>query len=124
MENSPELDGKYLGTITIDFVKIASLLKEASYQLKARKISDFPIFPISKEASPIGQLLISSDERDLSWNIFFSFFEDFQAKGLIQQEKTKVFLENYKDPSEYCCLFVMDEEFNNFVYIPYPEEED
>ncbi len=124
MENSPDLDGKYLGTITIDFVKIADFLKEAAYQLKARKISDFPIFPISKGDSPIGQLLLGASEKDLSWNFFFSFFEEFQQNNIIEKAKSPEFLKTYKDPSEFCCLFVIDEEFRNFVYIPYPEDQD
>ena len=58
--NDPELNGKYLGTITSDFVKISDLL------------------------------------------------EDFKMA--------------YKDPDEFCCLFVMDGAFTRFVYIPYPND--
>ncbi len=124
MENSPELDGKYLGTITIDFVKIADILKEASYQLKARKISDFPIFPVTKSQSPVGELLLGAKEKDLQWNFFFSFFEDFLQNGLITEEKKELFLKSFKDPEEYCCLFVIDKDFQNFIFIPFPEDQD
>ena len=27
---------------------------------------------------------------------------------------------SFKDPDEFCCLFVIDGEFTRFVYIPYP----
>ena len=33
-----------------------------------------------------------------------------------------LFKENYKDPDEFCCLFVIDEDFHRFVYIPYPND--
>ena len=33
--NDPELSGKYLGTITKDFVKVSDILKEASYQVRS-----------------------------------------------------------------------------------------
>ena len=124
MENSPELDGKYLGTITIDFVKIADVLKEAAYQLKARKISDFPIFPVTKGDSPVGELLIGAKEKDLQWNFFFSFLEDLLQKEVISTDRKEYFLQSFKDPGEYCCLFVIDEGFQNFIYIPYPEDQD
>lgn len=52
-DNDPELNGKYLGTITKDFVKVADTLKEASYQVRSRKFSDFPIFPVCKSDQPI-----------------------------------------------------------------------
>jgi hypothetical protein len=124
MENTPELDGKYLGTITTDFVKVSDILKEAAYQLKARKISDYPIFPISREASGIGKLLIDAKEKDLKWNFYFSFFEDFLNNGIIEEDKSKYFLANYRDPGEFCCLFVIDKDFTNYIYIPFPEDED
>ena len=60
--NDPELDGRYLGTISQDFVKIAETLKEASYQIRKRGFSDFPIFPICKTDQAIGQLLIDKRE--------------------------------------------------------------
>ena len=43
--NDPELNGKYLGTITSDFVRVADSLKEASYQIRKAGF-DFPIFAI------------------------------------------------------------------------------
>jgi hypothetical protein len=62
MQNDPELNGKYLGTITKDFVIVADTLKEAAYQVKKRGFSDYPIFPIAQTEIPIGQLLIGRNE--------------------------------------------------------------
>lgn len=123
MENDPELDGKYLGTITKDFVKVAKILQEASYQMRVRKISEFPIFPIAKEEIPIGQLILPKKESHLDWNIYISLLDEFvQRKLIIHQENFKT---AYKNPDEFCCLFVIDLEknFNNFVFLPFPEDE-
>ena len=122
MHNDPELDGKYLGTITKDFVKIANILKEASYQMRVRKISDYPIFPISKDDLPIGQILIDSTTSNLDWNYFISYLDEFIHKGLLV--KSEDFKAAYKDADEFCCLFVVDQakNFNNFVFIPFPED--
>jgi len=121
-DNNPELDVKYLGTITQDFVKIADTLKDASYQLRSRKISNYPIFPMCKVGQPIGQLLINKADLGLDWNYFFSFVDEFTQRQLIDEEKIELFKETYKDPEEFCCLFVIDEQFTNFVFIPYPED--
>ena len=121
MNNDPELDGKYLGTITKDFVKVCDTLRQASEQLRSRGISDFPVFPICKTGQPLGQLLINKADHDgLDWNYFFSFMEEFSQRKLI--EKEELFQDNYKDPDEFCCLFVIDETFTNFLFIPYPED--
>jgi hypothetical protein len=121
MVNDPELSGKYLGTISNDFVKVADTLKEASYQIRKAGF-EFPIFPISKEDIPIGQLLIDKDSLSLTWNYYASFLNEFMQRELVGVEKEEEFKENYKDPDEFCCLFVVDKAFTNFVFIPYPED--
>lgn len=121
MNNDPELSGKYLGTITQDFVKVADTLKEASYQIRKGGF-EYPIFSISKEEIPIGQLLIGKFELNLDWNYYASFMDEFVQRELIGKDKQEDFKSAYKDPDEFCCLFVVDEEFTNFVFIPYPED--
>lgn len=122
MNNDPELNGKYLGTITSDFAKVADTLKEASYQIRTRGFSEHPIFPISKTAIPIGQLLLDKLSLSLEWNYYASFLDEFIQRKLIEADKAVHFKEVYKNPDEFCCLFVVDKEFTNFLYVPYPED--
>jgi hypothetical protein len=121
MFNDPELDGKYLGTISQDFVKMADTLKDASYQIRKAGFA-YPIFPISKYVIPIGQLLIGNIESGLEWNYYASFLDEFIQRELVAKDKAEAFTNTYKDPDEYCCLFVVDQEFTSFVFIPYPED--
>lgn len=120
--NDPELNGKYLGTISSDFIKISDVLKEAAYQIKSRSFSDYPIFPIAKEMQPIGKIFLGKAEKDLEWNYFITYVDEFVQRKLISEESLEEFKKAYKDPDEFCCLFVMDGAFTSFVYIPYPEE--
>jgi len=120
MLNDPELNGKYLGTISKDFVLVVETLKEASYQIRKRGFSDFPIFPICKEEQPIGKLLVARQEMALDWNYYITYLDEFEQRKLI--EDTDTFKATYKDPEEFCCLFVVDQKFTKFLYIPYPEE--
>ncbi len=122
MAKIPEIDTKYLGTITSDFVKVADTLKEASYQVRSRKFSDFPIFPISKAENPIGQLLIDRNQAGLDWYYNITYLDEFLQRLIIEEDKAEEFKKSYKDPDEFCCLFVMDGELTSFVYIPYPED--
>jgi hypothetical protein len=121
-ENDPELNGKYLGTISSDFVKISETLKEAAYQVRKRKFSEYPIFPISKDEQPIGQLFLSNKEKPLDWNYYITYLDEFVQRKLIKEDGVEQFKAAYKDPDEFCCLFVVDAEFTKFLYIPYPEE--
>ena len=122
MQNDPELSGKYLGQITRDFVRISDTLKEASYQIRKRGFSKFPIFPISKSEIPIGALLIGKEDVDAEWNYYASYLDEFVQRGIVAEDKQDSFIESYKDPDEFCCLFVIDGGFTNFAYIPFPED--
>jgi hypothetical protein len=121
MHNDPELSGKYLGTISADFVKVADTLKEASYQIRKAGF-DFPIFPICKSDQPIGQLLLRPEVNGTAWHYYASFLNEFEQRTLVAADKVEDFKSAYKDPDEFCCLFVIDPQFTNFVFIPYPED--
>jgi len=121
MQNDPELDPKYLGIISSDFVKVSEVLKEASYAIRKRKFSEYPVFAMCKVDQPIGQILVDIGPAENQWNYYASFMEEFAQRGLVADEQ--IFKLNYKDPDEYCCLFVVDEGFTNFLFIPYPEDE-
>lgn len=120
MHNDPELSGKYLGTISRDFVKVADSLKEASYQIRKRGFSPYPIFPVCKVDQPIGQLLIDDHEVHTEWKYYASFLDEFVQRNLVEHEDD--FKAAFKDPDEFCCLFVVDTNFTNFVFIPFPED--
>lgn len=120
MNNDPELNGKYLGTISRDFVRVADTLKEASYQIRKRGFSPYPIFPVCKIEQPIGQLLIDPETSNTEWIYYASYLDEFLQRELVTDEEP--FKAAYKDPDEFCCLFVVDTEFTNFLFIPYPED--
>ena len=122
MQNDPELNGKYLGSITKDFVVVAETLKEASYQVRKRKISDYPIFVFSRTQVPVGSVFLAKEEVALDWHINASYLEDFIQRQLVMPDRAEEFMAAYKDPDEFCCLFVVDGDFQNFVFIPFPED--
>ncbi|CCH55512.1 hypothetical protein BN8_04773 [Fibrisoma limi BUZ 3] len=120
--NSPDINKQLMGAISSDFVLVADQLKEASYQIRKRGFSEFPIFVASRRDVPIGQLLIGATELSNQWNYKATFVDEFVQRKLIGPESIDLFKENYKKPDEYCCLFVVQGDFAGFVYIPYPED--
>lgn len=122
MENDPELNGKYLGSVTQDFVKVADWIKEASYQIRTRGFSDYPVFPIAKTDQPIGRILYKKEEAKTEWDYYITYIDEFVQRKIIDEEGLERFKNTYKDPDEFCCLFVVDKEFTNFLFVPYPED--
>ena len=120
--NDPELNGKYLGTITKDFATVSDTLLEASAQIRKRDISKYPIFVFARQEVALGGLLVNADELNLEWHVFASYLELLVQQRVIDADRIEDFQQTWKDPDEFCCLFVLDEEFTNFVYVPYPED--
>ena len=120
--NDPELNGKYLGTITKDFVVVSDTLLEASSQIRKGDFCQYPIFVFAKQEVPLGGLLVNADELNLDWHVFASYLELFVQQGIIEPDGVNYFQANYKNADEFCCLFVLDEEFTKFVFVPYPED--
>lgn len=120
--NSPEINKQLMGEISSDFVKVADQLKEASYQIRKRGFSEYPVFVASRREVPVGQLLIGANELENQWSYKASFLDEFVQRGLIGPESIDLWKENYKKPDEYCCLFVVHGDFAGFVYVPYPED--
>ncbi len=120
--NDPELNGKYLGTITKDFATVSDTLKEASYQVRKNDISKYPIFIFAKQEVQLGALLVNADELNLQWHVYASYVELFMQQGIIGADGVDAFEASYKNADEFCCLFVLDEEFTKFVFVPYPED--
>jgi hypothetical protein len=118
--NSPDLNKKLLGIISQDFVKVADHLKEASYQIRKREFSSNPLFVVSKVPTELGTLLFSQGELNTEWMYKASFLEEFVQRGLIGEDSIAYFKEQYRDPDEFCCLFVIHNDFAGFVYVPYP----
>ena len=84
--NDPELNSKYMGQISSDFVKVADQLKEASYQVRIRKLSTYPIFPISRELISVGNVLFTPGDLGNAWYYGVSSVEEFLQRGLITEE--------------------------------------
>jgi hypothetical protein len=120
--NSPEINQKLMGKVSSDFIKVSEHLKEASYQIIKRKFSENPIFILTENPIEIGATLFQQNDFKTSYEYRASFLEEFISRNMIGEESIEFFKENYKDPEEYCCLFVIDQAFAGFIYLPFPND--
>lgn len=125
MDNDPELQarGKFLGGITSDFARVSDSLREASEAIRDRELSRHPIFVFAREPVALGTMLVAPRERNLMWFVNASTVEEFVQRGLVEAGAgEESFRAAYKDADEYACLFIVDPEFMEFVFLPYPED--
>jgi hypothetical protein len=120
--NSPELDKKLIGRVTEDFIVVCDHLKEASYQIRSKNESAFPIFVLSYEDVSLGVPYLLASDMNTKFHYSISAIEEFVNRDLVGEDSVAFFRENYKDPDEYSCLFVVDGQFAGFMYIPYPND--
>ena len=64
----------------------------------------------------------NKSEAHKTWREAVHYMENLVDEKLIQKDKIEEFKSVYKDPDEFCCLFVVDGEFTKFLFIPYPED--
>jgi hypothetical protein len=84
--NSPDLNGKYLGIISTDFALVAEFVKEASYQIRTRGFSKYPIFAVSRTVVPVGSKLIGINEMNgNTWNYNATVAEFMQEVLFLQK---------------------------------------
>ncbi len=120
--NSPEINRKLMGKVSSDFLKVSDHLKESSYQIRKRDFSKYPVFVLSENEIDLGILLFDKPDFKTVYQYRANFLEDFIQRGMIGEESRDLFIENYRDPEEYCCLFVIDGDFAGFIYLPFPNE--
>jgi hypothetical protein len=96
-------------------------LKEVAVEIDVEGLSSYPIFVAHQHEMKIGELIIDREELGTQWTIHASTLEEFIEKGLIQKDKKALFESNYKDASQFMCVFVVVPEGANFVFYPYKQ---
>jgi len=82
-------------------------------------VSNYPIFIALQKSVEIGIPLISKEQSGTFWSYHISTLEELVTKNIIHSEKIEPFKRVYKDPSEFICLFVVEEKGATFVFYPY-----
>lgn len=121
-EGNPEENKKKvspLKSLQTDLDFYSDSIKEVAIEIDVEGISSYPIFVAHQHEIKIGELILDREELGTQWTIHASTLEEFIEKGLIKKEKKELFVKNYKNASEFMCLFVVVPEGANFVYYPY-----
>jgi L-cysteine desulfidase len=64
-------------------------------------------------------VILDRNELNTEWSVHASTIEEFVERGIIKKELKERFLNSYKNPNDFMCVFVVVPEGANFVYYPY-----
>ena len=93
------------------------ILGQAADVILNEQVSKYPIFIVHQQELEMGVLLVEAGKR-FQWTIHASTLEEFVTKEIIFMEKTQSFIDTYKDPEEFLCLFVLSELGAQFIFLP------
>ncbi len=94
-------------------------IREVATEIRVEGISEFPIFIAHQHELALGELILDRHDLNTNWSIHASTLEEFVERGVIKKELKQRFIDTYKDPDKFICVFVVTPEGANFVFVPY-----
>ncbi|TSD64157.1 hypothetical protein FFF34_016545 [Inquilinus sp. KBS0705] len=94
-------------------------IREVAVEIMVEGLSAQPIFIAHQHELKLGEVILDRNELNTEWSIHASTVEEFVERGIIKPELKERFLNTYKNPHDYMCVFVVVPEGANFVYYPY-----
>ena len=108
-----------LKSLEADLKIYSDSIKEVAVEIMAEGISLYPIFVAHQHEVKLGELILDKDELNMNWTIQASTLEEFVERGIVHREKKEKFIKQFKEPSDFMCLFVIVPEGANFIFFPY-----
>ena len=94
-------------------------IREVAVEIMMEGLSSYPIFIAHQHELSLGEVILDRNDLNSEWSIHASTLEEFEERGVIKPELKDRFINSYKNPNDYMCVFVVVPEGANFVYFPY-----
>jgi len=94
-------------------------IREVSTEIMVEGLSNYPIFIAHQHELQLGELILDRHDLNSTWSIHASTLEEFLERGVIKKELRERFVDTYKNPSKFICVFVVTPDGANFVFVPY-----
>jgi hypothetical protein len=108
-----------LESLKEDLTFYNDFIKEVSEDIISNGYSKNPIFIAHQADIIIGEVILDRNDYGKNWTISASILEEFVENNIILEENKQRFLEVYKDPQKYICIFLISEKGGNFIFHPY-----
>ena len=108
-----------LESLEVDLKYFNDSLKEVAIEIMVEGLSKYPIFIVHQHEVKLGEVIFDRHEMNTDWTIQASTLEEFMERGVIKKELRERFIDTYKNPDKFMCVFVIVPEGANFVFFPY-----
>jgi len=123
-ENSQEETQKESPLVSLekDLKFYSESLQEVAVEIMVEGLSLYPIFIAHQHEVKLGEMILDRHDLNTEWTIQASTLEEFIEKKIIKAELKERFINSYKNPHDFMCVFVIVPEGANFVYFPYQKD--
>jgi hypothetical protein len=121
-DNNNQKKDSPLRSLEVDLRLYSESIREIAVEIMVEGLSGYPIFVAHQHEVQLGELILDKEELNTDWNIHASTLEEFVEKGIIKKELKQRFIDSYKNPHEFMCVFAIVPEGANFVFFPYGRE--
>ena len=94
-------------------------IHEVAAEIMVEGLSNYPIFIAHQHVLSLGEVILDRHELNSDWSIHASTLEEFLERNIIKKELEQRFIDTYKNPNKFICVFVVVPEGANFVFVPY-----
>lgn len=117
-EKKPAADSP-LVSLHRDLKVFGESIREVAVEIMVEGLSKYPIFIAHQHELKLGEVILDRNELNTEWTIHASTLEEFVERGVIKPELKQRFIDTYKNPKDFICVFVVVPEGANFVFVPY-----
>ncbi len=121
-DNNNQKNDSPLKSLEVDLRLYSESIREIAVEIMVEGLSGYPIFVAHQHEVKLGEMILDKEELNTDWNIHASTLEEFVEKGIIKKELKQRFIDNFKNPHEFMCVFAIVPEGANFVFFPYGRE--
>ena len=109
-------------SLEIDLKLFNESIREVAIEIMVEGLSRHPIFVAHQHEVALGEMILDKDDINSDWSINASTLEEFMERGIIKKELKQRFIDTYKKPENFMCVFVIVPEGANFVFFPYVKD--
>jgi L-cysteine desulfidase len=121
-ENNEQKKQSPLVSLELDLKYFNESIREIAIEIMVEGLSKYPIFIAHQHDLKLGELILDRHDLNSEWSIHASTLEEFMERGVIKKELEQRFIDTYKNPNNYMCVFVVVPEGANFVFFPYVKD--
>jgi hypothetical protein len=121
-ENNGKDKESPLLSLEVDLKLFNESLREVAIEIMVEGLSLYPIFIAHQHEVALGEMILDKDDVNSDWSINASTLEEFIERGIVKKELKQRFIDSYKKPEDFMCVFVIVPEGANFVFFPYAKD--